>query len=95
MALPLAVVSYGLRHKFEFAFQLPYAPRDAIVQLALINIYNKSKATNMLYELGEYDVECIEKRVRVRGEVLVGDIDGYLKGFSYLCIASPWYGPPR
>ncbi|MCP5084914.1 MAG: hypothetical protein GY948_24785 [Alphaproteobacteria bacterium] len=79
------------RHGFEFFIPLGYTPRDAVVQLSLINIYNKMTAKNMLYELEAYKAVGMKRGVRVRGIIHVGDSDGYLKGLSYTCIATARY----
>lgn len=76
-------------HHFMFKVNLGYKPYSATAQLSLMNIYNKSKAVNLLYDLDYYKVRCVRGGVQIYGKVLVGDSDGFLKGFSYMCIATP------
>lgn len=86
---PASASAEPAEHYFLFKVNLGYTPKSAVAQLSLINIYNKSKAVNMLYDLDYYKVRCVRGGVQIYGRVLVGDSDGYLRGFSYMCIATP------
>lgn len=86
---PASAHAAPAEHHFAFKVKLGYKPYSAIAQLSLINISNDRKAVNLCYELEEYNVDCVRGGVQIYGRVLVGDSDGYLNGFSYMCIATP------
>ena len=74
-------------HNVTFDIPFSFAPRSAVVSLALSDVMNQDHAVNLHYAIGEWSLSYTEDSVRVSVPVFVGDSDGFLRGMSYFCVA--------
>ena len=73
-------------HTFTFDIPTRVTPRNAVVSLGLMNIYNRKGANDLQYYIPSYSLSYVGRNVRVTGRIFVGDTDGYLYGLSYNCV---------